>query len=169
MYALAAEPLEKFLHVVANGAPHTALELASVLGPILLESALLRGAKQSLGLELPALSLDKFCTARGREISFGRADMIKRSLLAGSHAQEAERLNQEIERLREATGDNCRLVSNGHDFVVLLVWYLRRFGNVPSIRENWVQRALLACIEFENIRDQPMLRSLVRRVHRDAV
>ena len=163
MYLLAEEPLEKFLNVVAGGAPHTAVELCSVFGPILIELALLRAAKMSLGWNLPALRLDRFCAVDGHEILFDRNALIERSLLHGSRAGQKERLENEIERLRDVAGDNCRLVSSGHDFVGLLSWYLHRVAKVSGMRENFVHRSLLLCAEFESIRIQPMFRALVRR------
>ena len=163
MYLLAEEPLEKFLNVVAGGAPHTAVELCSVFGPILIEAALLRAAKMSLGWDLPAIPLGRFCAADNHEISFDRTALIERSLLAGSRAGETERLENEIERLRKVTGDNCRLVSSGHDFVDLLTWYLHRVAKVSGVRVKFVHRSLLSCAEFETIRNEPMFRALLHR------
>lgn len=159
-YALSERTLNKFC-MLYLGRVVTANQMSEVLN-VAMEVFLLRVAKNILAKSAHWIEeFTRFCMLTGGgAIRFDRKVFMERLVGASGGLLNLSALEASFSELKGKTSD-VRQAINGHDLVRILSWLAQKLGVDGSIYNRApVQRALIACIEFQELMVMPLFQCL---------
>ena len=162
MYFFAAAPLRKFLAIVCNGFPYSADDVLRELTPVLEASFFLRLACASLSVGSGHVGVTRSCSTSGGVIQVDLDSYLERYLHVLPTHDLSKRVVAAVEEWKRRRNADSRQQIHGHDFVVMLEWYLRRYkSSLPFSNEEGLRRSLYACAELADLAEMPLFRRLV--------
>lgn len=170
MYLFNEVVLNKFLLLGLRISRPTAKELLDQLPPVLEELFLIRATDETLQLEMDWL--DKFggcCESKTNHIKFDSAKFIDKFLNKNIKMPQKSKFIAKLGELRTKEITEIRYKIHGHDFTELFCWYIR-----PHLREEIrnsynpeiLAAGLLACVDAENLIQEPLFQQLLVRICR---
>lgn len=167
-YLFASRPVAKFLKLVVRRFPKAAEIVLREISPPLVELFAIRFANHRLGWNLKLIDFDRCCELGQGGVRLDSEEYITRLLNANSRAIERPQFMAEIGRLRRLLADGPRHYVHGHDLINMLAWYLRQHRSSARIPPQMVERSIYACADVGDLAAEPMFRTLLARVRRDA-
>lgn len=160
VYSLQKKPLSKFLDQFVDGAPE-ADEVLGVLLPVWLQIFVVRFVllRYSAGHALVDGFAKRSFDKSGKP-SFSAESAIRDS----THESKGEvsRLVAEYTQTLEKVVDPALHTVRGHDVAPLLIHYLGLKKDLAQVTH--VENVMRACIEFADLRDQPLFQRLLSRL-----
>lgn len=166
MYLFNEKCIEKFLSLVTLGCSTLAHLVLSELSHVLVRLFAIRLTNHELGWKMSWLPFKNTCTRNGSRIMFAQDEFIRRYLMKSGKSRERDRFRSAAERNRSRLMGDKRHHINGHDFIMLLSWYLRPMVGDRRLLapERTLERTLFACLELADLDEQKMFRDVLARV-----
>jgi len=163
LYSFTTSTLSKLLKVVVMGFPQSGAAVITAIRVPLIEAFALRMTNKVLGWNMPWQPIEKCCEVAGSVVKFDTKKYISRYLQAAGRFGDRQQFQEALGRSRGMLKGDERRFIHGHDFVDMLVWYLRQHKGFRSVSKLMIERALFACIESGSIASEPTLRALLQR------
>ena len=166
MYLFEENCMGRFLLTICRCPfPLSAREILTELSNVLQQLFLIRLANQLLSLGLSWMTFERCCRLTAGRVAFDVDEYITRYLNKSSMLAKKKAFVQTIDSWKPKLTSDPRYQMNGHDFVELLAWYIRRHAVDRSIcRQEVVERCLFGCIGVQQLIHEPLLKCLLDRV-----
>ncbi|HEY6329201.1 MAG TPA: hypothetical protein VI756_07680, partial [Blastocatellia bacterium] len=138
--------------------------------PILEELFLARLANESLSLGLSSVNFQRYCRVEPPNIHFDHARYLRNYLTSNGKFARLEDFAEEMEKFRPLLDADPRMQINGHDFIEMLSWFLRKRRPRDSqiFRPEIVARYLPLSLEARGLSEGKMFKELLSRLQRPA-
>lgn len=167
MYLFHEWCIDKFFNVYLLSFPSTASYVLSQLSNVLQEVFLIRLANKLLGLKLTWMTFERCCKLSGGGIVFDADDYITRYLNKNNMLERKDEFVYTVNSWRPKLTSNPRHQMHGHDFIELLVWYLKKHGVDSKLSDSkFVEQSLFDCIEIKLLANETLFKRLINRVPR---
>ena len=160
IYSCTEGAIEKLFMVGMGSVPKDSRKLIENFAEILKNIFALRAANQDLewGIGLP--SIGRSLKMRGDEIELDIDGLINKYLSASGRMSKREEFLKRIETLKGKMSGDFRRFVHRDDFMELLGWYVRRVKGVSRNFANSVHVAILAAVEFDEIKKEALFSDL---------
>ena len=169
MYAFDEATIEEVIKAAQPGLQKPAKTVMAALSSVLETLFVLRTTNIKLGLGLAWLeSFTDDCTITGDAVELELESFLTRYLNTKGMLARRQQFRAAYDLLRAGLQRDPRLSINGHDFVTLLAWYLRKHCKKanPLIDPKVLQQLLFAYVDPIRVSGEPFFRALVLRVTR---
>lgn len=165
LYAFRADLITKMIRIASPKLRLKGESILKNLTPTLEALFSIRVANHSLKWGLIWAPPEKQCACRDGEITFDEDTFIKKYLnTKGKRKNEAE-FRDTLTRLRQAFGQDHRRQIRGHDFIELLLWYLKMRSNraYQRLTTDAVLHILFSQLRTQELAAEPLFIELLRR------
>ncbi len=166
MYAFNERALAKLFRLVANGFPKRPdIVMTQIRAP--LETAfLIRMANQDLGLGCAVPDLHDFCAYNSKKdnIEFREKDYIATLVRLRPKEKLQDKVKSFVLEQRPSLKHDARYQIHGHDFSLLLGWFIRQHHGFKAIHPTTISASLTACIECTWLTDENLFVELLKRL-----
>jgi hypothetical protein len=154
--------IEKFLKLGLQGFPKPAKKVLDEIQSPLIELFAIRLANHVLGWPVGLVSFERCCKLTDNGVELDRIKYVDRCLnAAGKYSEKAE-FNRVLSDRRGQLAGDPRTFIHGHDFMAMLVWYIRQYKPY-KVSQGSLERAIVTCAEFRALRTEPLFATLLNR------
>jgi len=166
MYAFNEDALSTFFRVVVRRLPPEIGQAIDDLAEVLQEIFLIRLVNHAQRLALRHTSWERCCKVVSGRLRFDPRDYLTRHLNANATALRVADFELALAPYRAALTPDFRNQVNGHDFIQLLCFYVRRvLRSRVGCDPVYVERVLHLCINREHTQQEPLFAALSARLH----
>lgn len=163
MYFFEARVLSKLTNLAIPGFPRRAEQILSDLTPPLLDLFSIRLANFALQWNMHSVEFTGHLRMDRRGLRLDIGMYIHTYLAANGRLAERAAFAQAVGEGRARMDGDPKHYINGHDFVRLLTWYVRRQKGFGRVHPQAVERSLYACAESASLSTYALFRSLLER------
>jgi uncharacterized protein DUF4435 len=164
LYSFNESTLTKFLSIVARTMPERPVILLGKFCSILHETFFIRLVNIKLELNAEWFEFTRCCEFRKGSLEFDSAEFVKRYLNKNGLHAIREVFDQTLQEFRGTITDEPRDFIRGHDFAVLLAYYLKQITGDQFYAPEMVEGSLLGCVEYEDLLNEKMFQNLLHRI-----
>lgn len=170
MYFFTHGSLSKFLSLCCQRNEWPVNDIMKALSAVLQELFLFRFANERLNWRMDLLDKVRCMKTSGWSIVFDRDEYIKRFLMKNNQLMHIKSFIEIVEELRKLLRADTRFQIHGHDFVLLLAWYIRRKGITDQRSDSKnVLHYLVMSADYQKLSQETMFQGLVSRLSGAAV
>jgi hypothetical protein len=160
LYAFDHDVIDKFLRIHVRRLRYPAAKVIAALTPALIERFAVRVANAITRLDVSAIEWLTVTVLNGGDIAFDVRVFCNRCLAKSRKQAHAELFEEERRKARQAVPADARHFIDGHDFMELFAWFLRKHRGCGNRDENELKRDLYLAIEYSGLEVTPLFSSL---------
>ncbi len=165
MYAFNESALGKFLTLQVRKLKKVAQKILDDLAPVLRQLFACRLANKLTSLGLSAVEWHKLLKIKASGVTFDVATFCKRSLQKSGQTDHADKFETARAQAFVRLVGDVRNFINGHDFTVMLAWYLKHHSGCGRRDETEVQRQLYTALEHTELSAAPLFATITNKFH----
>lgn len=166
LYAYSVRPLNRLIKTMLRGFPVDASTVLDNLEPTLRKAYLFRISAMQISRGLSWVPIERCCTVLdNQELVLDEEEFIKRWLGGNAAPPSRAKLVEQMQLLKHDGDRRCAI--RGHDFSTLLYWYIGKVAKKKQtaiVSVDILQRSLLTCVEFADIKDMDMFQRIKSRL-----
>lgn len=164
MYFFEARTISKLAGLALLGFPRTGDQVIADLSAPLLDLFSVRLANFLLRWNLEGISFQG-CLSLGPDgVRLHLDEYVRNYLVKNARLGERTVFMEAVRESRKRADGDARHYINGHDFVSLLIWYVRQHKGFGGVHPQTIWRSLFSCADSAALSEQVLFGSILRRV-----
>lgn len=165
MYMLNEKAISKTIALGIRRKGLTVDNIFEVLNNIGRDLFLIRLINVVLGLSLKNIEWHNCCDVKSGVAHFDRNEYIKRYLNASGQVKRFDEFVAVVDSFQERLNPDLRNCLNGHDFVEVISWFVRKtFRSRANLTAGEIGNLLYMSLEYSDVADEPMFAQLLKRL-----
>jgi len=165
-YFLSVEIMQKFFIIICNRTNWPVSTILTTFNNILKTLFIIKLVNVALGLNLVPLKRLACISLEDWEITFDSDDYIIRYLNKNNMLKKLPEFKKCIKDYNKKLVKDNKYYVNGHDFIILLSWYLHQKGvRSRIVNEHNISRILASSLTIEYCDQNKMFKRLLRRLN----
>lgn len=166
LYFFDTRSITKVLQLAVGGFQKSARNVLTEITSALVDMFVIRMANAVLGWNVRMLPFEGCCRVVAAGVVFDSNAYIDRCLDQSQRRGEKDCFLDAVKRCRARLAADRRQNIHGHDFVVLLSWYIREHRGFRRITRPAIETSLFTSVELRQLAEQGMFRQLLRRARK---